>query len=115
MSKEWNLIKTTYSNIDRIRDIIDRMDKSAVQQTDIVKLRFAVAEDVVAMLDTLAKSEAKHSGGETEVLLVADTRTNSVLVSGDELERARIRKLVQHLDTPLEQSGNVKPTFLTFS
>jgi general secretion pathway protein D len=91
------------------------MDKSAMQQTDIVKLRFAVAEDVVGMLDTLAKSEAKQSGGETEVLLVADTRTNSVLVSGDELERARIRKLVQHLDTPLEQSGNVKVMYLEYA
>ena len=54
-----------------------------MQQTDIVKLRYAVAENVVAMLDQLAKSEAKLSGGESEVLLVADARTNSVLVSGD--------------------------------
>ncbi len=109
------IISDLSSNIDRIRGIIDRMDKSAVQQTDIVKLRFAVAEDVVAMLDTLAKSEAKQSGGETEVLLVADNRTNSVLVSGDELERARIRKLVEHLDTPLEQSGNVKVIYLEYA
>jgi general secretion pathway protein D len=109
------IISDLSSNIDRIRSIIDRMDKSAVQQTDIVKLRFAVAEDVVSMLDTLAKSEAKQSGGETEVLLVADSRTNSVLVSGDELERARIRKLVQHLDTPLEQSGNVKVIYLEYA
>ncbi len=109
------IISDVSSNIDRIRGIIDRMDKSAMQQTDIVKLRFAVAEDVVSMLDTLAKSEAKQSGGESEVLLVADTRTNSVLVSGDELERARIRKLVQHLDTPLEQSGNVKVIYLEYA
>ena len=109
------IISDLSSNIDRIRGIIDRMDKSAMQQTDIVKLRFAVAEDVVSMLDTLAKSEAKQSGGETEVLLVADTRTNSVLVSGDELERARIRTLVQHLDTPLEQSGNVKVIYLEYA
>ena len=85
------IISDVSANIDRIRDIIERMDKSAVQQTDIVKLRYAVAEDVVRMLDQLSKSEAKQSGGaEPEVLLVADARTNSVLVSGDELERARI-------------------------
>ena len=109
------IISDLSSNIDRIRDIIERMDKSAVQQTDIVKLRYGVAENVVSMLDQLTKSEAKQSGGETEVLLVADARTNSVLVSGDELERARIRKLVEYLDTPLEQSGNVKVVYLEYA
>ena len=110
------IISDVSANIDRIRDIIERMDKSAVQQTDILKLRYAVAEDVVRMLDQLNKSEAKQSGGaEPEVLLVADSRTNSVLVSGDELERARIRKLINHLDTPLEQSGNVKVIYLEYA
>ena len=109
------IISDLSSNIDRIRDIIQRMDKSAVAQTDIVRLRYGVAENVVSMLDQLTKSEAKQSGGESEVLLVADARTNSVLVSGDELERARIRKLVEYLDTPLEQSGNVKVVYLEYA
>jgi general secretion pathway protein D len=38
-----------------------------------------------------------------------------VLVSGDELERARIRTLVEYLDTPLEQSGNVKVVYLEYA
>ncbi len=109
------IISDLSSNIDRIRDIIQRMDKSAVQQTDIIKLRYGVAENVVSMLDQLAKSEAKQAGGESEVLLVADSRTNSVLVSGDELERARMRTLVEYLDTPLEQSGNVKVVYLEYA
>jgi len=109
------IISDISSNIDKIRDIIERMDKSAVQQTDVIKLRYAVAEDVVKMLDQLNKSEAKAAGGEQETLLVADTRTNSVLISGDELERARMRKLIAHLDTPLEQSGNVKVVYLEYA
>ena len=110
------IISDVSANIDRIRDIIERMDRSAVQQTDIIKLRYAVADEVVRMLDQLSKSAAKQSGGaEPEVLLVADSRTNSLLVSGDELERARIRKLVAHLDTPLEQSGNVKVIYLQYA
>ncbi|MFK7977617.1 MAG: type II secretion system secretin GspD [Halioglobus sp.] len=110
------IISDVSSNIDRIRGIIERMDRSAVQQTDIVKLRYAVAEDVVSMLDKLNKSEAKATGAtEPEVLLVADSRTNSVLINGDELERARLRTLVNHLDTPLEQSGNVKVVYLEYA
>ena len=110
------IISDVSANIDRIRDIIQRMDQSAVQKTDIVRLRYAVADDVVGMLDKLNKSEAKQSGGaEPEVLLVADNRTNSVLVSGDEMERARMTKLIKHLDTPLEQSGNVRVVYLEYA
>jgi general secretion pathway protein D len=109
------IISDVSANIDKIRDIIERMDKSAIQQTDIIKLRYGVAEDVVKMLDQLNKSEAKAAGGEQETLLVADVRTNSVLISGDELERARMRKLVTYLDTPLEQSGNVKVVYLEYA
>ena len=110
------IISDVSANIDRIKDIIQRMDRSAVQKTDIIKLRYAVADDVVAMLDKLSKSEAKQSGGaEPEVLLVADSRTNSVLISGDEMERARMNQLIKHLDTPLEQSGNVRVVYLEYA
>jgi general secretion pathway protein D len=109
------IISDVAANINRITSIIERMDRSAVEQTDIIKLRYAVATDVVRMLDQLNKTEAKQSGGEAEVLLVADERTNSVLVNGDELQRARMRRLIQHLDTPLEQSGNVKVIYLEYA
>lgn len=109
------IISDIASNIDRISDIIQRMDRSAVQETDLVKLEYAVAEDVVSMLNELNESEAQSGGTEPEVLLVADKRTNSVLISADELERARIRKLIDHLDTPLQQSGNVKVVYLEYA
>lgn len=110
------IISDLAANIERIRDIIENMDRSAVSQTEIVNLEYAVAEDIVRMLGELNKTEAKQSGApEPEVLLVADKRTNSVLVSGDELERARMRKLIKHLDTPLQQSGNVKVVYLEYA
>lgn len=110
------IISDLAANIERIRSIIERMDQGAVQQTEIITLQFAVADEVVRMLDVLNKTEAKKAGApEAEVLLVADKRTNSVLVSGDELERARMRKLIKHLDTPLEQSGNVKVIYLEYA
>jgi general secretion pathway protein D len=110
------IISDVSANIDRIREIIESMDQSAQLETDIIKLKYAVAEDVVRMLDQLNKSEAKQSGAvDAEVLLVADERTNSVLVSGDELERARIKSLIRYLDTPLEQSGNVKVVYLEYA
>lgn len=109
------IISDSASNISRIRGIIERMDQSAVQETDVIALQYAVAEDVVRMLEKLNATEAKKNGGEVDVLLVPDQRTNSVLVSGDELQRARIRKLIAYVDTPLEQTGNVKVIYLEYA
>nr|WP_240725119.1 type II secretion system secretin GspD [Haliea sp. SAOS-164] len=110
------IISDISANITRIQEIIERMDRTAVQDTDILRLKYAVAEDVVDMLEKLNKSEAQQGGGaEHEVLLVPDTRTNSILVTGDEIQRARMRNLVTHLDTPLEQSGNVKVIYLEYA
>lgn len=108
------IISDVASNIDRIAAIIERMDRTAVQEAEVIKLKYGVAEDVVRMLEQLNKSEAQQ-GSEVEVLLVADTRTNSVLVSADELERARMTRLIRYLDTPLEQSGNVKVVYLEYA
>ncbi len=109
------IIADVAANIERVRDIIERMDKQAVQQTDIIRLEYAQAKEVVAMLDELNQAEARKAGAEVEVLLVADARANSVLVSGDELERARMRALIEHLDAPLEQEGNVRVVYLEYA
>lgn len=110
------IISDIRSNINRIVEIIDRMDRSAVQRTQVIKLRYAVAEDVVQMLQTLEK-QTKGDGADAsdEVTLVADKRTNSVVVTADELNAERIEELISYLDTPLEQSGNVKVIYLEYA
>ena len=38
-----------------------------------------------------------------------------MLVTGDELERQRVKALIDYLDTPLAQSGNVKVVYLEYA
>ena len=110
------IISDIRSNIGRIVEIIERMDRSAVQTTEIIRLRYGVAEDVVTMLNTLEKSrQGEGAEADKEAVLVADKRTNSVVVTADELTVDRIRKLVSYLDTPLEQSGNVRVIYLEYA
>ena len=110
------IISDIRSNIGRIVDIIERMDRSAIQTTEVIRLKYGVAEDVVSMLNTLEKSR-QGEGAEAveEAILVADKRTNSVVVTADEMTMERIRKLVSYLDTPLEQSGNVRVVYLEYA
>ena len=110
------IISDIRSNIGRIVDIIERMDRSAIQTTEIIRLKYGVAEDVVSMLNTLEKSrQGEGADADKEAVLVADKRTNSVVVTADELSVDRIRKLVTYLDTPLEQSGNVRVIYLEYA
>ncbi len=110
------IISDIRSNIGRIVDIIERMDRSAIQTTEIIRLKYGVAEDVVSMLNTLEKSrQGEGTDADKEAVLVADKRTNSVVVTADELTVDRIRKLVTYLDTPLEQSGNVRVIYLEYA
>ena len=109
------IISDLRSNIGRILDIIERMDQSAIQTTEVVKLRYGVAEDLVQMLNALEKSKGEEGSADKEVTLVADKRTNSIVVTADELNLQRIRRLVEVLDTPLEQSGNVRVVYLEYA
>lgn len=108
------IISDIRSNIKRILDIIERMDRSAQQLTEVIKLRYGVAEDIVQMLKILEKPE-QPAEGDVELTLVADKRTNSIVVTADELSISRIKDLVGYLDTPLEQSGNVRVVYLEYA
>ena len=110
------IISDTAANIARIREVIENVDRSAVEQTDIVHVKHASAEEVVNMLGKLQQKTAASDQDPSKVLtLVADKRTNSILVNGDEVQRARIRALIAHLDTPLAQSGNVQVIYLEYA
>jgi general secretion pathway protein D len=110
------IISDIRSNIGRIVEIIERMDRSAIQTTEIIRLKYGVAEDVVSMLNTLEKArQGEGAEANKDVVLVADKRTNSVVVTADEMSVTRIRKLVAYFDSPLEQSGNVRVVYLEYA
>ena len=110
------IISDIRANINRISEIIDRMDESAVKETEIIQLRYGVATDVVEMLKALEKSRTgEGADANDEATLVADKRTNSVIVTADEVSIERINRLIDYLDIPLEQSGNVRVRYLEYA
>ena len=110
------IISDIRANINRMQEIIARMDQSAVKETEIIKLKYGVSTDVVEMLKTLEKSRAgEGADANDEATLVADKRTNSVVVTADELSIERIKDLIDYLDIPLEQSGNVRVMYLEYA
>jgi general secretion pathway protein D len=107
------VISDTAANIARIRALIERIDKAAIPETEIVELKYASAADMVSTLTTLDKSENRRDPNAQS--LIADKRNNAILISGDEMTRERYRNLIERLDKPRTQAGNVRVVYLEYA
>jgi general secretion pathway protein D len=107
------IISDTSRNINRIRQIVARIDVPTADEIEVITLRHSSASDVVRVLDALTKGN--KTKGSVAPTLVADDRTNSILLSGIKSERIRLRALIAHLDTPAEDSGNTQVVYLKYA
>ena len=108
------IISDRAENVTRLVSIIRRIDKVSDSEIEVIRLQHASAAEVVRILNAISRSTAgagKTPGVASEAL-VADERTNSVLLGGDRAERLRLRAIISHLDTPLESEGNTKVIYL---
>jgi general secretion pathway protein D len=109
------IISDRASNVNRMTRIIRRIDQVGDQDVEIVPLHDASASDVVRVMNSLYQGANAAAEGGTPVKVVADERSNSVLISGDQNQRLRIRALVAHLDTPLETGGDTRVRYLHYA
>nr|WP_290040792.1 type II secretion system secretin GspD [Psychromonas sp. 14N.309.X.WAT.B.A12] len=104
--------------VNRLVKIIHRVDKAGDQEVDIVKLQFASALDMVNMINSIQETSTSSKSSSTSVLkprLVADERTNSVIVSGEPSTRSRVIKLIKSLDSELKNNGNTRVFYLKYA
>ena len=107
------IISDRANNVNRLIRIIKRIDQGGDEDIDVIRLEHASAAEVVRVVNSLATAQAGAEGG--GVKLVADERTNSVLLSGESGQRLRLKALVAHLDTPLESGGDTQVRYLRYS
>lgn len=111
------ILVDTLANVERIRQLVERIDQAATPETELVELEYAEAEEMVRMLREIVREEpgAGQGGASTQLQLIADKRTNSVLVTGEQRQRARIRDLIARLDLPQPQTGNARVVYLEYA
>jgi general secretion pathway protein D len=100
------------SNVNRMIRIIRRIDQVGNQDPEIVPLTNASAAEIVRVVNSLYQGNAAEG---STVKLVADERSNTVLISGQEAQRLRIRALIAHLDTPLGGGGDTRVRYLHYA
>jgi general secretion pathway protein D len=107
------IITDRASNVNRMMRIIRRIDQIGNQDVEIVPLTHAGAAEIVRVVNALYTGAAAAEGGAVKV--VADERSNSVLIGGDQAQRLRLRALIAHLDTPLESGGDTRVRYLHYA
>lgn len=80
-------------NIDRIAKLIDQLDRPRRKTIETIRLNYSNAGDMVSTIQSL---DIVPPGGS----ISADTRSNAIVVSGNDEFRSRIRSVVSQLDTP---------------
>ena len=110
------IVTDSSSNIQRIMQIINRVDRPVESDIDVVRLEHASASEVVRILGQLeGQAQRGQEQAGARARLAADTRTNAVLISGSREERLRMRGLIANLDTPLEREGNTRVVYLKYA
>ena len=108
------IISDRSANVARMVSIIRRIDQSNDEDVEVIRLEHASSAELVRILTQLT-SAPRADGAPVTISLVADARTNSVLIGGDKSERLRLRALIAHLDTPIEGGGDTQVRYLRYA
>ncbi|MGR5096231.1 type II secretion system secretin GspD [Vibrio maritimus] len=102
--------------VNRLADIIRRVDQAGDKEVEVVELKNASAAEMVRIVDALNKTtDAKNTPALLQPKLVADERTNSILISGDPKVRQRLRRLIGQLDIEMATKGNNRVQYLKYA
>jgi general secretion pathway protein D len=99
------IISDRASNVSRIMKIIERMDESGDEPIEVIPLHNASATDLVRTVTQLIQSTGGGEAGGAAIKIVADERTNNVLLNGEKSLRLRVKALILDLDTPRPGGG----------
>ncbi len=103
------------SNIHRLIEIINGIDRPDNEEVEIVRLGHASASEIIRIMQSLQSRGGQIDGTPGSVRFAADERTNSILLSGDPSARTRMRGIIVNLDTPVESGGNTRVVYLRYA
>jgi general secretion pathway protein D len=109
------VISDRASNVARMMRIIGRVDQVGDSNIEVIPLQNSTAADIVRTINALNGNQAAQEASGVAPRIVADDRSNSVLVSGEAPQRLRIATLIAHLDTPVPGGGDTDVRYLRYA
>ena len=95
------IITDVLSNIQRLLKILKKIDVPGIgQQISVIPVEYADASKMVGLLSTVFKPTRKRTKGTKDVVvtMVADERTNVIVLLANEVDTMRIKQLIAMID-----------------
>ena len=100
------IISDRTANIERIEDLLRQLDQKGQNDYSVLNLQHAWVMDTAEVLrSAVDRGQAKGASG-TQV--IADGRTNRLILLGPPAARAKLVALAQSLDSPTSRSANTR-------
>ncbi len=109
------IISDRASNVARIERLIAQIDQSGDREIEVIKLENASATDVVRILTGLGQAAKQADPTAQQSTIIADERSNSVLIGGEKAERARMTDIIKRLDAPQAAGGDTQVIYLRYA
>ena len=103
------IVSDRASNIFQLETLIRNLDGTGQNDIEAVPLQSSQAEEVISLLESMSSTGASKDVSGSRVRIIADARTNRILIKGDPGTRKRIRQMVEMLDVPsADRLGGLK-------
>ncbi|BCD86949.1 type II secretion system protein GspD [Pseudomonas solani] len=100
------IVSDKHANIERLMALIGQLDRAGAEDSAFYDLQHAWAKDVAAMLqESLRRGQAAGNGN---AQVIADPRTNRLLLLGPPEARERLLRMAKQLDTAPIRAANTR-------
>jgi len=103
------IVSDRATNIYQLESIVRNLDGTGQNDIEAISLQSSQAEEVIGLLETMSATGASKDFIGSRVRIIADNRTNRILIKGDPDSRKRLRQMVEMLDVPsADRLGGLK-------
>lgn len=103
------IVSDRANNIAQLETIIRNLDGTGQNDIEAISLQSSQAEELIVLLDSMSSTGGAKDISGSRVRIIADARTNRILIKGDPSTRKRIRQMIEMLDVPsADRLGGLK-------
>ncbi|WP_228142280.1 type II secretion system secretin GspD [Acinetobacter pittii] len=103
------IVSDRAANIYQLENIIRNLDGTGQNDIEAINLQSSQAEEIITQLEAMSATGASKDFNGARIRIIADNRTNRILVKGDPETRKRIRHMIEMLDVPsADRLGGLK-------
>jgi general secretion pathway protein D len=103
------IVSDRASNIYQLETIIRNLDGTGQNDIEAVSLQSSQAEEMIGLIESMTATGGAKDVRGSRVRVIADNRTNRIIIKGDPATRKRVRQIIETLDVPAaDRLGGLK-------